>query len=856
MTAEYQNFRTDAFFSSICGKPLGKGGSETRYKCPKANGKNRDLYVSSSGQWHCKHANCAAESGCQVTKGGPRQFLSLVNPDLKDRDAFEKLNQYGRNDTSPSKQQIKAPKKPPTIWKTLDVMRSNMPKWDSIIEKVGKPPKVKDSFFYHFSDGKEAFVVIRTDGPNGKTYTQAIPVSGGWQAGSLKSNRPLYRLTDLPKDTTTPVIVVEGEKCAILLQKTINENGFRAWVTTPSQGSESPQKSDWSPMKGKSVVILPDNDEAGHKFAEKVAEFSYQSGATSVKIAESFYGKEKNDARDVADFITEGGNVKEIREAIHKARKIPGQTNSKQALSQDIPNIRITFGLGTISEMAHKGILALLNGNAGIFHRSGDLVMIQADEKIKLPGIRWPSGEPRIVPVSSSILRNKLDQTAIWQRFDMRTKEWITTRPANEAVDTIMGNKEWPLLPYLSMIFETPTMRLDGSFLNSPGWDESTGIFFMPRPGEHWHIPTNPTSAQIKAAKEALLEVHCDFPFEKECHQAAAIAGILTLLSGLTYLNRPLFMWDANVRGAGKTLGADVCSLIATGRDFPKMTQGVDESEDRKRITTLAMSGARAVLVDNIVGKFGNAAIDSAITSEGSWEDRLLGLNKTWRGTLLLTWFATGNNIEVQGDLSRRVIPVKIMSEEERPEHRTGYKHSDLRSWVKAERVRLATAGLTILRGYQVAGKPDQKLINFGSFEEWSSTVRNAIVWAGFADPYEGNEDIQQKADSDAVAIGALLQAWYETFREMPVSMAKIAKMEPIEEPENQAEIERNASLTALKECLSAVAGNDKGDGWNARKAGQILKRFEKRVFKGLRFEQCSETNMGATWKARRILFS
>lgn len=851
MTSEYQNFQTEAFYSHFCGEPLGRSGDQFRYHCPHSlPGKNHIIYVSPSATWCCHHAKCAGDSRCPVQKGGPRQFLSLVRPELSDYEAFQLLNRFGRS-VAVSPGLPASREKPPRLWQTLADLTASMPKWTTVKTQIGKPAQVTASYLYHFSNGREAFAVTRVDGPLGKIYLQAKAVPGGWQTGGLKAHRPLFMLLDLPKSLAIPVLITEGEKCATALRAALKKAGFDAWVTTPSQGAMSPQKSDWTPIEGRLVHIFPDNDEPGQMFALQVGELCRQAGAKSVKLISPFYGREPNDGRDIADFITENGNSETIVAAIQAAAAYSQPSSLSEPPS--LPTIQIQFGPGTLSEMATCGIEALIKGNAGIYQRSGDLVMIKADEKARLPGIRWPLGEPRITPVSPATLRDKLDSMATWKRFDARNNNWVVTRPPKDAVEIILGRQEWPKLPTLSMIFETPTMRLDGTIIDNPGWDPATGIYFMPKSGEHWNTPTYPTSQEIHAAREALLEVHCDFPFEKECHHAAAVAGILTLLSGLTYLNRPLFMWDANVRGAGKTLGADVSSLIATGRDFPKMIQGSSDSEDRKRITTLAMAGARAVLVDNIVGRFGNAAIDAAITAEGFWEDRLLSQNRTWKGPLFLTWFATGNNIEVQGDLSRRVIPIRILSDDERPERRTGYRHPNLRAWAKAERVRLATAGLTILRGYQAAGKPDQRLINFGSFEEWSSTVRQAVVWAGLPDPYAGNEDVQQKADSDAVGVGTLLQAWYAVFREMPLPLSKIARMEPVSDPQTQDEEFRNDALIALHETLISLAGNDHGNGWSPKKAGWLLRKFEKRVIRGLRFEQCAETRMGVAWKVRQM---
>ena len=71
----------------------------------------------------------------------------------------------------------------------------------------------------------------------------------------------------------------------------------------------------------------------------------------------------------------------------------------------------------------------------------------------------------------------------------------------------------------------------------------------------------------------------------------------------------------------------------------------------------------------------------------------------------------------------------------------------------------LLTAALTVLRGYIVAGRPDQKLKPWGSFEGWSDLVRNAIVWSGLVDPGETRTELRQTSDSEAGALRQMLMA-------------------------------------------------------------------------------------------------
>src|SRR5690606_27644388 len=85
---------------------------------------------------------------------------------------------------------------------------------------------------------------------------------GGWCIGAPEQ-WPLYGLADLPA-TPGRVYVVEGEKCRDILAK------LGLPVVASAGGASSANKTDWSPLAGYDVVILPDNDKAGQGYADDV----------------------------------------------------------------------------------------------------------------------------------------------------------------------------------------------------------------------------------------------------------------------------------------------------------------------------------------------------------------------------------------------------------------------------------------------------------------------------------------------------------------------------------------------------------------------------------------------------------
>ena len=62
---------------------------------------------------------------------------------------------------------------------------------------------------------------------------------------------------------------------------------------------------------------------------------------------------------------------------------------------------------------------------------------------------------------------------------------------------------------------------------------------------------------------------------------------------------------------------------------------------------------------------------------------------------------------------------------------------------------------LTILRAYHVAGRPNRPP-RLQSFEQWSDTVRGALMWLGAGDP-AGTMDRLRKADPVLASLTAVL---------------------------------------------------------------------------------------------------
>jgi DNA primase len=138
---------------------------------------------------------------------------------------------------------------------------------------------------------------------------------------NLPPPRPLYGLEYFARLSNALVIVIEGEK-AVDAARRIFPNCI---VVSPMNGAKSPGKADWEPLRGRDVIIWPDNDKPGEGFAIAVAGL-LQDIAASVRIVDvAELVKTDGGARgvthnpigwDAADAVEEWTNLAALRDKV------------------------------------------------------------------------------------------------------------------------------------------------------------------------------------------------------------------------------------------------------------------------------------------------------------------------------------------------------------------------------------------------------------------------------------------------------------------------------------------------------------------------------------------------------------
>lgn len=477
----------------------------------------------------------------------------------------------------------------------------------------------------------------------------------------------------------------------------------------------------------------------------------------------------------------------------------------------------------------------------GIFQRAGGLVRPAHKPAETVRGIARPNGALVLLPVDAALLQDDLDRRVYWYKWDSRTQKWVTTNCPAKVANTLIARRGLWRFPSLIGVTTAPTLRPDGSILSTPGYDRATGLLYQPA-AEFPTIPEQPSKDTATAALNDLKTVLKDFSFAQPMHQSVALAAILTAVTRRILPTAPMFGFTAPKRGSGKSLLADVVSLIATGQTATVVNHSTDPEETRKRIVAVLLEGDAVINIDNVEAPLKGDTLCSVLTQE-SFTDRLLSTNKTVTVPTTATWVATGNNLEIAGDLTRRFLPCALDPLCERPEERPFDRN--LYEWIPENRPRLVAAALTVLRAYVVAGKPNTGLSVYGSFEQWSNLIRGALVWLAEPDPLKAREEVE---DSDPVraTLKALLSAWHPIFKDLPTTTADVvAAANRTLQDESGAIV---PEYPELNEAVATIAANRDGK-LSAQRLGDYLRRHLNRVEAGARFVAADDYGTRKRWK-------
>jgi putative DNA primase/helicase len=232
-----------------CGcEPKSIGAGKWKAKCPAHRGSRENLTISDFGETvglHCFHVTDTGQKSCPY-------------------EAIVKALDLERQDLYPRKGGRSNAKKQPD-WK-----RRAFPTAERAIQyrtnRNKRPPACYWTYWGLDTDGKriELMRVYRYNLDAGeKDYAPVNLQDDGWHIGDAPGKLPLYNLPDLKQAET--VFVAEGEKCADIIMS-MSSKDLTLVATTSAHGAGSAARTDWTPLAGKNVILLPDNNVEGEGY--------------------------------------------------------------------------------------------------------------------------------------------------------------------------------------------------------------------------------------------------------------------------------------------------------------------------------------------------------------------------------------------------------------------------------------------------------------------------------------------------------------------------------------------------------------------------------------------------------------
>lgn len=605
--------------------------------------------------------------------------------------------------------------------------------------------------------GTRRFYQARPDEPR---INKGKPVKYEMPAGSSMTLDVHPNVNGRLKDPKVPLFITEGVKkgdalvsrdlCAVALIGVWNFRG------TNEHGGKT-ALADWEhvALNGRDVYIVFDSDvmtkQAVHAALVRLKGLLDRRGA-KVKLIYLPTGDGAT-KQGVDDFLASGHKVDDLLAlATSELKQAPKDDTPKSAR----PEIEVTERwLRDISDDAKAALLAANNPETR-FMRGSIPVRVNGD---------------KLEAFTSTTMKSDLDRVADFVKITERGGELVSVpvRPPADLAPDLLGRLDLGL-PELDEVVNAPVFLPGGVLLAEDGYNPEHRILLKLR-----GLSRLRADLPVDEALGRLETVFQDFPFTDPSGFAHALSLTLErfvrpLIQGAT----PMYLIDAPARGTGKGLLAEVANLIPLGYFAPTMSQPKDSDETEKRITSVLLEARPIAFFDNVT-RLGSDPLHAVLTSQ-LWQGRILGKSETVTVPNRAVWLASGNNVELSDEMTRRVIPIRLDAGVERPEERTGFSIPDLPAYVRERRSELVSACLSLVQAWINEGMP-KGTATLGRYESWAGVMGGILGVTGVSGFLGGRERLHSQADKESQEWETLLSVWWSEHNVRAVTTADVFKL-------------------------------------------------------------------------------
>lgn len=573
------------------------------------------------------------------------------------------------------------------------------------------------------------------------------------------------------KDPAVTLWVTEGSKNADALAArgvcAISLSGVWNWRGSNDSGGKL-ALADWDSiaLNGRQVRLIFDSDATTKRQValalKRLAAFLERRKA-KVEVV-SLPDMVSWAKQGIDDYFASGGTLEQLEDYVTSKVVVPAATDE-----DDLPKIVVNnCHLPELVDECWQVLVARNDTSPFVFRRGGGGALVRVDHDGDRAVLRELSDED---------VRFVLERLARFVAIGPAAAG-APLKPSRLPLDAIRDMRiAWNKpVPKIRGVIRTPIFSHDGRLSVVQGYQPQTQLFYEAAGGEVPDVPLKPSSADLDRARATIEEWLHDFPFVDRPSRANVIAIPLTYMVREMVGKTPLFVIDAPTQGTGKGLLAETAGLIMEGVSPGVTTEARDGDEWRKRITAQLREGAGVILIDNVKRRLDSAELAAVLTSS-EWSDRVLGVSETVRAPNRAVWMTTGNNIQIDGEISRRSVWVRLDAKSDRPWEGRTYRHPDLPAWVHQERGGLVWAFLVMVQNWLALGRPAWRDQALGSFEEWSRVVGGVLQAAGITGFLANRQELYLKTDAETEEWRDLVSMWAEAFGTTPVRAGEIARL-------------------------------------------------------------------------------
>ncbi len=477
---------------------------------------------------------------------------------------------------------------PVSLWKVDRVERLEVMDKDT---RERSMLTLTDSWDYLSETGVKIYSVARFQDKDGrKEYRPYRPTHDGkFVIGRPPNPVALFNLPDVAKSDR--VVVVEGEKCAAALARLIAETPGAAAkgiaATTWMGGTSSVKGADWTPLKGKSVIVWPDNDKPGKAAAIEIADII---AALPAKVKVVTPGPDWAPKIDVADLIGAGwqwshlaGHMRNssIEREAPKAEQTESTVEVADAIVAQMIDNEHFRTLGYASNRSHHYVVVYRKADGQIYDVSSTNVTEMflcdlADDtfwELLFPPLK-KGGEVFVKPnirAMRKAMRKAAEQVGRYDSRRVRGRGWHWTEDGAGGMEPVLNTGK---SLYRRGRFEP--LEASGSAV----WIEKLPV--------DWGGETPADGDINREVWEFVAKQVWSHPVQKFC-----VAGWLALAPLCGLLNFRPSLWLRGDAGVGKTFFVNkVQDLLG---DTLKLLQGGSSEAGIRR---LLMHDALAILID------------------------------------------------------------------------------------------------------------------------------------------------------------------------------------------------------------------------------------------------------------------